>query len=198
MRKAARSQHSVHYISVSSAPGHRLRLVADVGAKEGIERAILTDHGQTGPAAVIVSGGSAYLRGNAFTLRVYFGFTKAQATKYAGKWISVPSSNPGYATVSAGVTFPSYLSQLFQPLTKLSLVTAGGLIGVHGMAPGQTGATVSAAIFAPAHGEPLPVKQTAKSSGNLGAGVVTMSNWGEAVHVPAPRDVVPVKTVVGG
>ena len=197
MRSAARSQHSVHTVSVSSAPGHEIRIVSDVGEKEGILRITLTDHGQTGAATVIVSGDTAFMRGNAFAMRTYFSFTKAQATKYAGKWISVPSLNPGYATVSDDGTFPSFLSHLFPPQEKLSLVTVAGLIGVRGTVHGQSGDTATATLFAPADGKPLPVKEIAKSSGKLGAGVVTMSDWNEAVHVSAPK-AVSILIVVGG
>ena len=138
------------------------------------------------------------MRGNALAMRAYFGLTTRQATKYAGKWIAVPSSNPGYATVSEGVTFPSFLSRLFPQETKLSVVTAGGLIGIHGTVKGEGGATAAVTIFRPAQGKPLPVKQTAKSSGHPDSGLYSMSRWGEAVHVSAPDGAVPIDTVVGG
>jgi hypothetical protein len=204
MRSAARSQQSVHYVSESSAPGHKIEIVADAGETEGTQQVTITDHSQTGHVTTLVSGDAAYLRGDAFGMRAYFGFTKAQATKYAGKWISVPSSNPGYATISGDLTFPSFVSHLFPPMTNLSLVPRGSLTGVRGTVHGQAGVTVTATVFAPAHGKPLPAKQTATSSGHLGhlgAGVVTMSDWNEPVHVSAPANAVPItsiKTVVGG
>jgi len=198
MRSAAHSQHSVHYVSVSSAPGHTIRLVGDVDAKKGILQVTLTAHGQTGAATVMVSSGTAFMRGDALMLRTYFGLPKAAATKYAGKWISVPSSNPGYATTADGVTFPSYFSHLFPQLTKLSFVSSlVALVGVRGTVHGTGSLTAVTTIFAPAHGKPLPVKQIAKSSGDLGSGVVTMSNWNEAVHVTEPTAVA-ISTVVGG
>lgn len=198
MRSAANSQHSLHYVSVSSAPQEELRIVADVGMKEGIQRITVTDHGTTGPAAAIVSGRKVYIRGNAFTLQVYFGFAAVKAKLYAGTWISVPSSRTGYATLAADVTFPSFISHLFPPRTKLSLVPAGTLIGVRGTAHAQSGADGTATLFAPAHGKPLPVKETAETSKRRGTGVVTMSHWNEAVHVKAPRHAVPITQVIAG
>lgn len=198
MRSAARSQHSLHYVSVSSAPGHEIRIVADVGMKEGIQRITLTDHGQTGPAAVIVSGRKVYIRGNVFTLQVYFGFKALRAKLYAGKWISVPRSHPGYTTLSADVTLPSFLSHLFPRPTKLSLVLAGNLIGVRGTAHAQSGVDGTATVFAPAHGKPLPVKETAKASMHRGTGVVTMSHWNERVHVSAPAHAIRISDLLGG
>ena len=197
MHSAAGSQHSLHYVSVSSAPGHKIRIVGDVGMKEGIQRITLTDHGQTGPAKALVSGRKVYIQGNAFTLQVYFGFSALKAKFYAGTWISVPRSSPGYATLSADVTFPSFLSHLFPPRTKLSLVIDGNLIGVRGMARAQSGVDGTATLFAPAHGKPLPVKETAQASKNRGTGVVTMTRWNAAVHVRAPRHAIPISSVIG-
>ena len=201
MRSAAQSQHSVHWVQSSSAPGHKIQIVADVGEKEGMQQITITDHGQTGHVSTLVSGDAAYMRGDALGMRLYYGFSKANATKYAGKWISVPSSNPGYPTVSTFLTFPSFISHLFLPVTNPSLVPRGSLIGVRGTVHGQAGVTVTATVFAPAHGKPLPVKQTAASSSHLGAGMVTMSDWNEPVHVSAPANAVPITsitTVVGG
>ena len=115
---------------------------------------------------------------------VYFGFTTAQASKYAGQWISIPSSHPGFSTVAADATFGSFLKNLF-PQTKLSLVPAGSLVGVRGEATGQDDAG-ERTIFAPAQGTPLPVKRTVTSPNHPGTVVQTMSRWNEAVHVAAP------------
>jgi len=196
MRSAARDQNSVHYVSVSTSPGRKIRIVADVGISKGIQRITVTDHGRTGPATAMVRGRVAFIRGNAFTMAAYFGFKKAQVKKYAGKWISVPSTYVGFASVSADVTFPSFLTRLFPLRTKLSLVTAGGLIGVHGTVHTQGQVAGTATIFAPAHGKPLPVKQTAASSGHTN-GVVTMSHWNEAVNIMTPENAVPITKVVG-
>jgi hypothetical protein len=168
-------------------------MVCDVGPHSGIQRITFTSGAQTGPATVIVNGRTAYLRGDAFTMRVYFGFTKTQARKYAGKWISIPSSSPGFSTVSADATYPSYVSHLF-PRGTLSLVMSGNLLGVRGTRQ-QQGVTIVATVFAPAHGKPLPVKATVTSPGHPGHGTVTMSRWGESVRVSAPRGAVPIATV---
>lgn len=199
MRKAASSQDSVHYVSVSSAPGHTIRIVADVATKEGIQQITVTDHGKTGHITAMVAGRFAYTRGDASAMRVYWGFTQAEATKYAGQWIEVPSWHKAYPSVADDLTFPSFLSHLFPAQKNLSLVRAPmqGLVGVHGTVSGTGGATAGTTILAPVQGEPLPVKQTAKSSGQLGAGVLTMSAWGEPVHVSAPANTVSIIKVIG-
>jgi hypothetical protein len=193
MRTAAQSQRSVHYVSVSSAPNQHLRIVADVGVRDGIQRITVKDHGTKGSASAIVSGRKVYIRGDAFSMQVYFGFTSLQATDWADTWISVPRSHPSYGTLSADVTLPSFVSHLFPKVTKLSLVTSGNLIGVQGQA-GKGSTTV----FAPAQGKPLPVKAIAKTSGAQGTGALTMSRWNVAVNVKAPPHAVPISRVIIG
>jgi len=195
MRSAARSQHSVHYVSTTSVPGHKVRMVSDIGSGVGIQRITVTIGHQTGAASVIVSGRTAYLQGNTFTMRDYFSFTKAQATKYSGRWISIPHSDTAYATVSADATFESFVARLFLfPHAKLSLVTVGNLVGVRGSAA-LHGATVYETILAPAHGKPLPVREKVTSPDHPGSGVTTIRRWNEAVQVHAPANAVPIATV---
>jgi major membrane immunogen (membrane-anchored lipoprotein) len=199
MKKAAHSQKSVHYVSVNSSSGHRVQTVTDAGAKEGELQATVTQTGQTGQATVIFTGGTAYMRGDAFAMRVYFGFPEATATKYAGKWIAVPSTSPAIDTIASGVTLPSFLTSLFQPMGNLSLVTKGSVIEVTGVIHEQSGVRAVTAIAAPASGQPLPVKQDVKISGaHAGSGTVTMSNWGEPVHVSAPKGAVPLANLAPG
>ncbi|HUZ16287.1 MAG TPA: hypothetical protein VMU72_08935 [Gaiellaceae bacterium] len=193
MRNAVRHQHSVHYVSTASTHGHKVRTVFDVGKGVGIQRTTVTTGHHTEHASVIVSGGSAYIKGDVFTMHDYFGFTKAQATKYAGRWISVPQSNPGYATVSADATLESFVANLF-PQKKLSSVTAVNLVGVRGIMT-QHGVTVHVTIFAPVRGQPLPVKKMVSSGHSLN-GVVTMTGWNEALDVHAPSHAVPVANIV--
>jgi hypothetical protein len=194
MESAANSRHSLHYVSVSSATGYKLRVVADVGPKAGIQRITFTDHGQSGAATVMVKDRTVYLRGDDVALKVYFGFTPPAAVKYAGKWISVPKSHPGYLTLSNDATFPSFVSQLFPKHAKLSLVTPGNLIGVRGEAHGQAGVTVTTTVLAPAQGKPLPVKEIVRSS-KSDTGVVWMSKWNEVVRVSKPAHSVPITKV---
>ena len=109
MLGAASARHSVHYVSTSSAAGHFIRIVSDVGPGRGIQRITVKSGGHSGPATVRIVGGSGYIRGNAFTLHNYFPFTQAQATRYAGEWISIPSSSGAYTVVAADATFASFV-----------------------------------------------------------------------------------------
>lgn len=195
MKSAVGAQHSVHYVAVSAQPGTRTQLVCDVGQGEGIQKITLTHAGITGPAEVIVYRKVVFLKGNAFTMRVFFGFSPRQATKYAGKWIFVTRARPEFAAIADGATFASFVANLF-PTDQLSLVTPGNLIGVRGTAQFE-GLTEGKTVLAPAHGTPLPVKETVTYPGHTGHDLSTMSHWNEAVHVTVPANAIPIQVVTG-
>jgi hypothetical protein len=199
MLAAVSARHSVHYVTTSSVGGRTFRMVADVGRGRGIQRIAVTSDGHSGPATILIAGRTAYIKGNAFTMHNFFAFTQAQAGKYAGKWISIPSTNSGYPEIAADATFASFSSDLV-PAKGLSLVraTIGGkkAVGVRGTAQ-QGGVKLVETVYAPATGVPLPFEQKAVPVGAPGTAVTRMSRWNEAVHVTAPAHAVPVATVVG-
>jgi hypothetical protein len=199
MLAAASSRHSVHYVSSTSAAGHAIRIVSDVGRGRGIQRITVTSGGQSGPATVLVAGGSAYIRGNAFTLQSFFPFTPAQAVRYAGQWISIPSTSGAYDAVANDATFSSFVSDLL-PGTHLSLAraTIAGRksLGVRGTVR-QGNLTLVQTVYAPAKGTPLPFEEKAVAGGVPGASLARLSRWNEPVHVAAPANAVPLATVVG-
>lgn len=197
MRRAVASAHSVHYVSVGSGSGHRIRMVCDVGAGRGIQRITVTIHGTSGPATVIVVKDTAYIRGNEFTLHKYFEFPKAQASRYAGKWIKQTSTSPGYATVAADATFESFRSTFAYPQHQLEGFTSGKLNGVRGTVQ-QRGIVELLTLVAPAHGKPFPAKEYATSPNHPGSGSLSFSHWNEPVHITAPRHAVPIAKVFGG
>ena len=199
MLKAASARHSVHYVSTSSAPGHSVRIVADVGRGRGIQRITVTSHGNSGPATVLVVGRSAYIRGDAFTLHNFFPLTQAQAVRYAGKWISIPATSGAYSAVAADATFASFLADLL-PSEHLALVraTIAGRksLGVRGTVA-QGGLELVETVYAPAGGTPLPFEEKAAPAGHPGTSLAHMSRWNEPVRVAAPAHAVPLSTVVG-
>jgi hypothetical protein len=198
MLAAASARHSVHYVSTSSAKGHFIRIVADVGSGLGVQRITVKSGGRSGPASVLIAGGSAYIRGNSFTLHNYFPFTQAQAQHYAGQWISIPSTSGAYAAVAADATFSSFVGDLL-PSRRLAVVQAkvGGKksLGLRGTLT-QAGLELTETIYAPAAGTPLPFEEKAVASGVKGTSLTRMSRWNSAVHVTAPANAVPITTVV--
>ena len=199
MLAAASARHSVHYISSGSAAGHRIRMVADVGNGRGIRRITFTSHGHSGPATVLVVSRSAYIRGNTFTMRNFFGFTQAEAARYSGKWISIPSTNAAYSSVAADATFASFLADLLpQRHLKLVRATIAGRrsVGVRGNVR-QGGTELVETVYAPARGTPLPFESSATSPGHPGTTSSRLSRWNEPVHLSPPANAVPISTVVG-
>lgn len=199
MLKAASARRSVRYVSTSSIPANSVRIVSDVGPGQGIQRVTFRSGGHSGPATILVVGHSAYIQGNAFTLRRYFGFTQAQATHYAGTWISVPSTSPAYSGVAADATFASFLADLL-PRKNLKVVraTIAGRRSVGVRGPSQEGVlALVETVYAPARGTPLPFEEKVVAQGHHGTSLTRMSRWNEPVHVTAPADAVPITTVVG-
>jgi hypothetical protein len=198
MLDAASSRHSVHYVSSTSQPGWSIRFVSDVGRGRGIQRITFTRGGRSGPATVLVVPHTAYIRGSAFTLRNYFALSPAQASRYGGKWISVPSSAKSYTPVAADATLESFLAHLL-PRKHLAVVraTIAGRksVGVRG-AVRQAGLQVVETVYAPAGGEPLPFEERATPVGHPGLNLARMSRWNEPVHVAAPAHAVPISTVL--
>lgn len=199
MHAAASAKHSLHYVSTSSEPRVRLRIVADVGQGRGIQRITVTKHGHTGPATVLIVSRTAYIRGNAFTLHNYFPFKQAQANRYAGKWISIPSTLGAYSEVAADATFASFVSDLL-PSKHLSLVRATidgkQSVGVTGTVR-QGSVTLVETVYAPATGTPLPFAEKVAPASKPGTGLVHLSRWNEPLHLAAPADTVPIATVLG-
>ena len=199
MLHAAAAKHSVHYVSSSSTPKAAIRIVSDVGRGRGIQRITVTKHSQTGPATVLVVGGSAYIRGNAFTLHDYFPFTQAQAGRYAGKWISIPQTSGAYSAVAADATLASFLEDLL-PTKHLTLVraTIAGRksVGVRGRVR-QADIELVETVYAPVSGTPLPSQVKAVVAGHPGTSATRMSRWNEPVRLTAPARPVPISTVLG-
>lgn len=198
MLVAASAHHSVHYVSMTTAAGHSIKIVSDVGPGRGIQRITVTKGTESGPATVLLVPGSAYIKGNAFTLQNFFPFTQAQATRYAGQWISIPPSSGAYASVATDATYPSFVGDMV-PGKHLAVVRARiagrRAVGLRGTVR-QGNLTIVETVYAPASGKPLPFEEKAVAKGVPGTSLVRISRWNEPVHVTAPPNAVPIATVV--
>jgi hypothetical protein len=196
---AVDAKHSVHYVSRNQGGGRTVILDSDVGPGIGVQRVVFLAGNAAGSGTILIVHRTAYLRGDAFAMRE-FGFKKAQASRYAGQWISIPHSDRLYAPTAADATFASFAGDLL-PNKNLESVTAtvGGkkVQGVRGTAQ-QDGITFVETVYAPISGRPLPVEEIAASKPAGETNRVTISNWNEALHVKAPAHAVPISTVRGG
>jgi hypothetical protein len=191
--RTASAKHSVRYVTVSSDDGARLRMVSDVARSEGIQRVTFSKNGRTGHATALVVRSTAYIRGDAFTLHAYMQFPRSFASRYAGKWISIPHASPLYRPVAIDVTFGSFISHAL-PQGHLSIVsrTIGGrkLKGLRGAAAEGPGILT---LYVPTSGNPLPVVGKAVSSGaHPVRSTVSMSRWGEKLRLAAPAHATPL------
>jgi hypothetical protein len=190
---AAGTRHSVHYVTVSVGPV-RTRMVADVAADRGIQRIAFTKSGRTGHVTVIVVGKIAYVRGDAFALHNYMEFTKAQSSRYAGRWISIPP--PRNEAVAAAVTFSSFLHELQSPKLRAVRVLTGKIggqkvVGVRSTGK-ERGLRFVSSLFALRGSQPLPVREKDVVPTKGYASLVTMTRWNEPVRVHAPAHATPV------
>ena len=65
---AGHAQRSVHYVALADNGISRTRLVCDVATTSGIQRITYEQGGRTGKVTVLVSAGTAYVRGDSFIL----------------------------------------------------------------------------------------------------------------------------------
>lgn len=193
---AARAERSVHYASAASSGAVNVSFVGDAGVSQGIQRITYRKGTLTGQVTVVVSGTTAYARGDAFSLVNYMGFSPTAATKYAGVWILIPHTARGYAAVSSGVTLSSAIDELkvAGQLTRLpnTTIDAQRVLGVRGK-KSSSGHTTLDTLYAQAAGPPLPVKEIA-SQGAMRF-TATFGMWNEAVHVVIPTATVPMSVV---
>lgn len=186
----------VHEDVDSSGNGHTLSMSNDVGKSEG--RQVITPDGAH--ATVVLVGGVAYIQGDAAALTKYFGFPSADSSQLAGKWISLRSTDSGFATVSAAVTIKSDFNQvgLTGPLTKGPVTVLDGkrVIPVHGTIASSGGGPAPAAIlYVTAEGQVLPVELRASGQGETVT--VVWRRWGQGVQLAAPRGAVPISSIGG-
>jgi hypothetical protein len=189
---ATHAKHSVHYVSVQKGTKAEITIVADAGPASGIQRITYRRGGKTGHVTVIVANRTAYLRGDAFTLQNYLGFTKADASRAANRWLLFPHTSPAYAPVAADVTFGSAMSSLV-PRGRLAVVpqtTMAGrrVIGIRATIK-QGSHTASTTLYVRAAGARLPVAEVVV--GPTGRATLTYSRWNEPVSVRAPTSQAP-------
>jgi hypothetical protein len=184
---AAGAQKSVHYVSTSNLGGSHETIVGDAAGDRGIQRISFSRAGTTGHVTVIVAKTTAYVRGDAFTLRSYMGLTGAQVSRYAGRWFALKPPSGAYVVVSEAVRMGSFVGELTMPgpYTAVSATRFAGrsVTGVRSKVT-RSGKTATLTLYV-GSGSPLPVAQLI--AGSSGKVTTTLSRWNERVSVVAPR-----------
>ena len=190
---AARAERSVHYVTQTSGNGN-VTIVADAGRTSGIQRITYAKGGQSGHVTVIVANGTAFVRGDEFTLHGFLGFSQAQAARYANDWILVPRQSHLYAAVATAVTLRSFLTEIY-PRTGLARVNRRvngvALVGVRGFTKHQ-GIPFVEGVYARAGAKPLPVVEVEATPGAAFRSSTAIDRWNEHLHINIPQHAVPI------
>ncbi len=194
---AATSTAGPVHVNVTIRAGSRTVTYSDDSLPASGRQVITISNG--GHAVVLVLNEIGYVRANSGALKTFFGLPAALAARFAGRWISFKHGQPGYQSVTAGVTVPEVISELRlrPPLSTLPAAANGGsLVRIRGIAPAAEGAPAGATaiIDVTGAGRVLPVSMQI-SFGN-DRSVMTFSDWGETVHVKAPINPVPISSVL--
>ena len=196
---AAKAQHSVHYATREILGNLQLTLTGDVAATAGRQHVVFQAGMHTGQITIRAVDQTAYVEGDANGLQLLQQLTKSQASKYAGRWISIPKGDRAYSSTAAEVTFGSFL-QSITPRGRLATFNAKKqgtrVIGVRAIS--GTGKKRRLQVLAArAGGKRLPLEEDEAVPGREFIGRTTMSKWNESVQVQAPAQSVPISTVVG-
>ncbi len=194
---AAEAAGSVHVDMTSSSGSGSTVYSSDVSSSAGRQVITITGGGE---ATVLDVAGVGYLSGNPAALVGFFGFPAAASARLAGRWISFRSGQPYYQQVVNAVTLDSAIGvvRLSGRLASKGAGRVGGqpVVGVRGTAQSVPGlpAGAKATLFVATTGRLLPVSYR-EASGSIRLGAV-FSRWGETVSVAAPRDAIPISSVI--
>jgi hypothetical protein len=194
---AAQAVGSVHVEMISSSASGRAVYSTDVSSTAG--RQVITIAGG-GAATVLDVDGVGYVSGNPAALVGFFGFPPAVSARLTGRWVSFRSGQPYYQEIVDAVTLDSALGvvRLSGRLTSKGLGNAGDqrVVAVRGTAPSVPGvpAGTKATLYVSTTGRLLPVSYQ-EVSGRTRLSAV-FSRWGETVRVAAPRNAIPISSVV--
>lgn len=201
--KAVGSQ-GVHFVSTADQSGVTLDVSGDAGTTSGQQVLVVKNKKLTERMTARVVGSTGYVDGNAAALENVIGLTAAQSKKYAGTWMSFPTSNQGLDELVGGL-LSSQVSKEIEiggPYTYGTDATVGGqhALAILGSVATQSGSKVPVVLYVPASGKPLPIEEitNAGKSGGSSAihGTVTFSQWGENKSQTAPTHTVSLLKLV--
>jgi hypothetical protein len=191
--KAAGNQ-TVHFVSVVTQGNVSLHVSGDAGTTSGAQTLTVNNGKATERMMAEIVGSTGYVNGNTTALQNVIGLTAAQSKKYAGQWLSFPTSNTGLAQLVSGLLKSQVATELGidGPFTFGTDATVNGhhATGIKGSVSTSNGGKVTEILYVPSTGTPLPIEEVtnpgaAAHSSSL-HGTVTFSNWGEKTSVKAP------------
>jgi len=195
----------VHFNSTARQSGTSITVHGDTGATSGTQTLVVKNGSLTEHLTALLVGPNGYINANATALHHVIGLTSAQSSKYAGTWLSFPTSNNGLAQLITGLLNSQVARELEMtgPFTYGTATTVNGksALAIRGSQATQTG-NVPVVLYVAATGTPLPIREDTNPGSGGGAsaihGTVAFSSWGEKTSVRAPAHSVSLLKLVPG
>jgi hypothetical protein len=191
--KAAGSQ-GVHFASSASQGTVTIRVTGDTGTTSGAQTLTVKKGNLTEQVSALLVGSMGYVKGNATALHNVIGLSSSLSRKYAGTWLSFPTSNSSLAQLVAGLLNSQVSNELQMsgPYSYGTATTVGSqhVLAVHGTVSTQSGSKVPVVLYVAATGSPLPAEEVTNPGTTGGSsaihGTVAFSHWGEKTKEKAP------------
>ena len=195
----------VHFSSTARQSGTSITVHGDTGATSGTQTLVVKNGSLTEHLTALLVGPNGYINANATALHHVIGLTSAQSSKYAGTWLSFPTSNNGLAQLITGLLNSQVPRELEMtgPFTYGTATTVNGksALAIRGSQATQTG-NVPVVLYVAATGTPLPIREDTNPGSGGGAsaihGTVAFSSWGEKTSEQAPGHSVSLLKLVPG
>jgi hypothetical protein len=198
---AAVAKQGVHFTSNAVQNGIRLQIAGDTGETSGSQDITIHRGSAVEHMTATVVGSTGYVNGNNAALHDIIGLTSAQSSKYAGKWLSFPTSS-SLGTLVSGLLNKDVASELAisGPYSYGKATTLQGqhAITIKGTVNADGGGTVPVVLYVTASGKPMPIQEVTNpgKTGSSISGAVTFSHWGEGTSETAPAHTVSLLKLV--
>lgn len=211
---ATSSAQSFHYTDSSTVTGPQATTQSQTGVATPTAGYQVNNFTQ-GVLQDFVNNGSVYVNGDAGTLQSELGLSQADATTYAGRWISLAPTDAPTKSVAAGMTVKEVAQEALgtqsgtlTPTAVSAAHVVGGVnvITVSGVVSGNqsvlgTAATLNFQLTVEAAAPHLPVALTETGHATLNGTSVsftssfTFSQWNAPVALPTPTAVIPYASI---
>ncbi len=192
----AAGTQGVHFASSAKQSGVTIQVDGDTGATSGEQTLTVSKKGSAAEhVTAMVVGSTGYVKGNATALSHVIGLTNAESRKYAGAWLSFPTSNSSLGELVSGLLNSQVTTELQMsgPYSYGTATTVQGkrAVAVRGYVSSVSGSKVPVIIYLPASGTADPLEEVTNPGGTGGSsaihGTVVFSNWGENTSESAPK-----------
>ena len=199
---ATKAQNSFHFVETAGSGVSDVRIVGDVGVSSGEQHITVGNGTKNGHVTVLLSEKTAYFTGDLVGLEGFAGLTEKLASPLTGKWISVPSTNPSFASLAASLAVSTAAAQLVKLSGTITRGRPSKTFGHDSIAVKATqtssSGSLSLTMYVATSGASLPilVEGTTQVTGSTKRSVsARFSGWGESVRVSAPKSAVPITDV---